>query len=172
MRNVNETTMKLIHWIWSEPALAEFLREIAHGDEFEYGDTELGAWISGLVLPEERNGMAWEALVTNGVDVDRVNMLHADLTEGRDRLAWLDEMDTELVRAALVGDEAEPYIYVHATVKGFQPNNRYRIHDADTVYESGWMSASGAWGLAEPDRQVCPEPIDAPCSCKVVQRGH
>lgn len=172
MGHVNETTMKLIHWIWSEPALAEFLRDIAHGNEFDYGDTELGSWISDLVFPEDRNGMAWEALVTNGVDIDRVNMLHADLTEGRDRLDWLDEMNTELIRTALVGsDDGGPHVYVHATVKGFHPNNRYRVHSPDTVYESGWMAASGAWGLAEPDRQVCPEPIGSPCSCKVVQRG-
>jgi hypothetical protein len=171
MRYVNQTTIKLIHWVWSEPALAEFLREIAHGDEFGYGDTELGAWISDLVSPENRNGMAWETLASNGVDIDRVNMLHADLAEDRDRLAWLDEMNTELIRCALVGDVTEPYIYVHATVKGFHPNNRYRVHDPDTVYESGWTSASGAWGLAESDRQVCPEPIGSPCTCKVVQRG-
>lgn len=162
--------MKLIHWIWSEPKLADFLREVAHGDEFEYGDLELGNWISDLISPD-RSGIAWDFLVSKGVHVDRIDALYADLTEGRDRLAWLDEMDSELIRTALVGsDEGGPHIYVHATVKGFHPKNRYRVHSADTVYETGWTSASGAWSLAEPDRQICPEPIDRPCSCKVVQR--
>jgi hypothetical protein len=170
MRYVNETTIKLIHWIWSEPALAEFLREIANGDEFKYGDQELGSWISDL-LDNTRSQHADAVLADKGADLRVARTLRRELTEGRDRLAWLDEMNTELIRCALVGDITEPHVYVHATVKGFDPNNRYRVHSPDTVYESGWTSASGAWGLAEPDRQVCPEPIGSPCSCKVVQRG-
>lgn len=170
---MNETTVKLIHWIWGEPALADFLREIARGDEFEYGDNELGDWIASFVFPENRSReiLAWERI---GGSETRVSELYEKLTAGRKspagRLEWLDEMDTELIRNALIGDGVKPYIYVHATVKGFHPNNRYRVHDRHTVYEPGWTSASGAWGLAEPDRQVCPEPIDRPCSCVVDQR--
>ncbi|MFE0472640.1 hypothetical protein ACFW2V_13595 [Streptomyces sp. NPDC058947] len=167
---MNETTAKLINWIWSEPDLAEFLREIANGDEFEYGDTELGAWISDL-LDNTHSQHADIVLANKGADLRAARKLRRELTEGRDRLEWLDEMDAELIRTALVGsDDGGPHIYVHATVKGFNPNNRYRVHSPDTVYEIGWTSASGAWGLAEPDRQVCPESIDQPCSCTVVQR--
>lgn len=60
-------------------------------------------------------------------------------------------------------------VYVHATVKGFHPNNVYRVVDASTVAERGWTSASGMWGLAEADRQVCPNPDAVPCGCVVVQ---
>jgi hypothetical protein len=61
-------------------------------------------------------------------------------------------------------------VYVHATVTGFHPRNRYRVVDAHTVAEQGWTSAAGMWGLPEADRQVCPVPISAPCDCQVVQR--
>lgn len=62
-------------------------------------------------------------------------------------------------------------VYVHATVTGFHPRNRYRVVDAQTVAEPGWTSASGLWGLAEEDRQVCPVPIGECCACAVMQRG-
>jgi hypothetical protein len=61
-------------------------------------------------------------------------------------------------------------VYVHATVKGFHPRNRYRVEDEWSVYEPGWSSASGLWGLPAADRQVCPVPIGERCSCVVVQR--
>lgn len=181
---MNETTMKLIHWIWSEPELASFLREIAKGEPvpphdeiYEYGDEQLACWISDLVFPEGRSRgiLAWERMVSRGASNAKVDALYEELTAGRKtpagRLEWLSEMNTELIRTALVGSDAGgPHIYVHATVKGFHPNNRYRVHSPNTVYESGWTSGSGAWTLAEPDRQVCPEPITSPCSCKVEQR--
>lgn len=63
-------------------------------------------------------------------------------------------------------------VYVHATVRGFHPNNRYRVVDAHTVAERGWTSAAGMWGLPEADRQVCPRPDVADCGCVVVQRTH
>lgn len=175
---MNETTIKLIHWIWGEPKLADFLREIAKGEVdpvdgtwYEYGDNELAAWISDFVFPEDRSrsSLAWETLVSKGVSTDRVDLLYADLTEGRrtpqGRLEWLNEMDPELIRAALVGDETEPYIYVHATIKGFHPKSRYRVQDKYGVYETRF------WALDEMNRQICPEPIDRPCSCEVKQHG-
>lgn len=61
-------------------------------------------------------------------------------------------------------------VYVHATVKGYHPNNRYRVVDSHTVAEPGWSSGAGMWGLAENDRQVCPTPIGERCACLVVQR--
>lgn len=61
-------------------------------------------------------------------------------------------------------------VYVHATVRGFHPRNRYRVVDERTVAEPGWYSASGMWGLPVADRQVCPVPIGERCACVVLQR--
>lgn len=170
--DVNETTMKLIHWIWSEPGLANFLRGVAKGDpdsdEFEYGDTQLGMWLSDLL---DGSAVADAHLSRLTVNLHAARELARELSNRDDPFEWLSEMDPERIRNALLGHEGggEP-VYVHATVEGFHPRNRFRVHNESTVYEPGWTSASGAWGLVEEDRQLCPEPIGAPCSCTVVQR--
>lgn len=178
---MNETTMRIIHWIWGEPKLADFLRGIAEGEKipphdeaFEYGDEQLACWISDFVFPEDRSRgiRAW-------IDIDgdeaRVTELYEALTKGRKtpagRLKWLDEMDIGLIRDALLGADGMSEIYVHATTGRYNVRNRYLVRDSGTVAESGWTSASGMWGLAEKDRQICPEPIGNPCGCTVVKRG-
>lgn len=178
---MHETTVKIINWIWGEPKLADFLREIAagepvppHGEVYEYGDHELANWISDFVFPEDRSRgiRAWEQI--DGSE-ERVRALYEELTEGRKtpagRLQWLDEMEVHLIRDALLGHKGDSEIYVHATAGRFHPNNIYRVHDSGTVYEMGWTSASGAWNLPETDRQVCPNPKGIPCGCTVVRRG-
>lgn len=190
---MHATTIKIIHWIWSEPKLADFMREIAagekippHGEEFDYGDQRLAAWASDFIFPEDRlrgikaweritgrsEGSAWDRAA--GADSEaRVTALYENLTEGRKtpygRMAWMGEVNWNQVRDALLGHEGDSDIYVHATAGRFHPANRYRVHDKGTVYESGWTAPSGAWGLPESDRQVCPVPIGETCSC-VVQR--
>lgn len=191
---MNETTAKMIHWIWGETKLADFMREIAAGEKipphdeiFEYGDEQLTAWVSDFVFPEDRSRgiLAWERITrrtgeapwnrASGPDSEaRVTALYEELTKGRNtpfgRFEWLSEVDWSLVRDALLGHEGSSPVYVHATVKGFHPNNTYRVHDSGTVYERGWTSASGSWGLAESDRQVCLKPTEPRCGCAVVQR--
>lgn len=175
---MNETTVKIIHWIWGEPKLADFMRGIARGEKipphdevFEYGDHQLVCWISDFVFPEDRSRgiKAWGDL---GGDEARVAELYESLTEGRKtpagRLEWLSELEPELVRDALLGHEGDSDVYVHATSGRYAPANRYRVHNAGTVYESGWRTSPGDWGLAEADRQICPEPIGSPCSCVVI----
>jgi len=98
---MNKTTKTIADWLASEKGLTEFLREIAEGDEFEYGDTELGVWISDL-LGGERNGIWWDVVTSRGVDVARLTAVRDGLTEGRDRFAWLDEMDSAQIRQALL----------------------------------------------------------------------
>lgn len=177
---MNETTARVIHWIWGEPELADFLREIAagrkippHDETFEYGDDDLAAWVSDLVFPEDRSRgiKAWLDL---GGNEDRVTELYEKLTEGRKtpsgRLEWLDETDWELVRNALLGHKGTSDIYVHATAGSFHPKNTYRVHDSGTVYERGWRDPSGAWGLPEINRQVCLRPTDPQCGCTVIRR--
>jgi len=178
---MNETTIRIIHWIWGEPRLADFLRGIAEGEKipphdevFEYGDDQLACWISDLVFPEDRS-RGIKAWIDLGGSDERADTLYETLTEGRKtpagRLKWLDEMDIGLIRDALLGHKGGSDIYVHSLVKPYHPNNIYRVHDFGTVHERGWTSASGAWGLAEKDRQVCPNPTVSPCGCTVVQRG-
>ncbi len=185
---MHKTTIRVIHWIWSEPKLADFFREIArgekippHGEIFEYGDEQLAAWISDFVFPEDRSRgiLAWRQIteqdgpfgkVASPAEA-RVSDLYEELTEGRKtpagRLEWLDELEPELVRDALLGHEGVSQIYVHATAGRFAPSNRYRVHDSGAVYELGWTAPSGRWGLAEADRQICPELVSGPCSCVV-----
>ena len=69
---MHATTMKIIHWIWGEPKLADFLRKIAEGDDFEYGDDELLEMISSFVFPEnrERGIRAW--IDIHGNEVERI----------------------------------------------------------------------------------------------------
>lgn len=171
--DVNETTMKLIHWIWSEPDLADFLRDVAEGDAAqdggEFGDRELSIWLSDL-LGDERNGIWWDVITSRKVDLDRLNMLRAELTDDRGRLDWLDEMDAELIRNALLGQEGggEP-VYVHA-LQGLDPRDRYRVHSASAVRERSGAAADRLWYLPERNRQLCPEPIGAPCSCTVERK--
>lgn len=193
---MNKTTIEIIHWIWGEPKLADFMREIAagenippHDEVFEYGDEHLASWIGDFVMPEDRSRgiKAWERITGDAARAPwnkasgetsegRVTALYEKLTEGRKtpygRLEWLGELEPELIRDALLGHEGTSDIYVHATAGRYAPANRYRVHDAGTVYESGWTAPAGAWGLPEADRQVCPEPIGSPCSCTVVQREH
>lgn len=188
------TTIEIIHWIWGEPPLADFMREVAagvkippHDDIYDYGDENLASWIGDFVMPEDRSRgiLAWERITKDparapwskisGVNSEgRVTALYEKLTEGRKtpygRLEWLGELEADVIRNALLGHVGDCDTYVHATVKGFHPNNTYRVHDAGTVYERGWTAASGAWGLAESDRQVCPKPTEAKCGCTVVQR--
>lgn len=180
---LNETTIKVIHWIWGEPKLADFLREIAagkkippHDEIFEYGDDALACWISDFVFPEDRSRgiLAWSRIA--GRDSERrVKELYEELTEGRKtpagRREWLDEMQIDRVRDALLGADGMSEIYVHATTGRYHLNNRYLVRDSDTVAESGWTASSGMWGLAEKDRQVCPLPIGEKCSCEVAIRG-
>ena len=172
---MNATTIKVIHWIWSEPKLADFLRGVAFGDDFGWGDDQLAEWVCVFVFPEDRSrgSSAWELNNVEGSEARAVALYEA-LTEGRKspagRLEWVDETEWELVRDALIGASGETSVYVHSTRTGFHPNNRYRVHDKKTVYESGWTAPAGAWGIDEPDRQVCPEPIGERCSCMVVQR--
>ncbi|AXH66452.1 hypothetical protein SEA_SATIS_303 [Streptomyces phage Satis] len=178
---MNETTKRIIEWIWGERKLADFLRGIAEGEKipphheaFDYGDDQLACWISDFVFPEDR-GRGIKAWIDIEGDDARADALYEALTEGRKtpagRLKWLDEMDVELVRDALLGHKGGSDIYVHSLVRPYHPNNTYRVHDSGTVYERGWTSASGAWGLAESDRQVCLRPTDPQCGCAVVQRG-
>lgn len=179
---MNKTTIDVIHWIWGEPKLADFMREIArgekippHDDVFEYGDHQLVAWISDFVFPEDRSRgiLAWRRI--EGRE-DRVVELYESLTEGRKtpagRLEWLSELEPELVRDALLGDGGDGEIFVHSLRKPYYRRNRYQVYNATTVHEIGWSATSGFWGLAEADRQICPEPhpFDTPCSCVVVQR--
>lgn len=159
---MNTTTARLINWIWSEPDLADFLRGIANGDEFKYGDYELGCWVNDLVFLDG-------PLPVPGIDTERIHRLYAELIEGRDKLAWIDEMDVAQIRDALLGQGGGD-IYVHATVARFHPANRYRVYDQYTVRESGPDQSRGAIELPEQDRQVCPEPIEAPCNCTVEQK--
>lgn len=179
---MHENTIKVIHWIWGEPKLADFLRGIAagekippHDDAFEYGDDALAEWVSDFVMPEDRSRgiAAWERMATKDWET-RVRALYEELTEGRKtprgRLRWIGEVEWNVVRDALLGAEGDSEIYVHATAKGFHPNNRYRVSSRGIVYERGWTSASGSWGLAEADRQVCPKPDEVKCGCTVVQR--
>jgi hypothetical protein len=165
--------MKIIHWIWGEPELADFLRGIAEGDDFEYGDNELLEMVSSFVFPEDRE-LGIRAWIDVHGNEDRVQKLYEELTEGRKtpagRLEWLSEAEPDLIRNALLGHEGDSEIYVHATAGRFHPNNVYRVHDSGTVYEMGWTAASGAWNLPETDRQVCPNPTAAPCGCTVVRR--
>lgn len=170
---MHKTTIEIIHWIWGEPELADLLRTAALGDEFNYDDDEMMALISSFVFPEdrERGIRAWiDAHGNEG----RVQALYELLTEGRKtpagRLEWLSEAEPELIRDALLGHKGDSLIYVHATAGRYHPNNRYRVHDSGTVYESGWISPAGAWGLAEADRQICPVPIGETCSCEVIRR--
>lgn len=180
---MHETTAKVIHWIWGEPKLADFFRDIARGEKipphdeiFEYGDHQLTCWITDFVFPEDRSRgiKAWYEL--DG-DEGRVAALYESLTEGRKtpagRLEWLEELEPELVRDALLGSEGGSEIYVHSLRPPYHPNNTYRVHDAGTVYERGWAAgaASGAWGLAEAERQLCMNPGQTPCGCTVVQEG-
>jgi hypothetical protein len=189
---MHRTTVKVIHWIWSEPKLADFFRGIAegekippHGEAFEYGDEQLAAWISDFVFPEDRSRgiLAWRQIteqdgpfgkVASPAAEARVSALYEELTEGRKtpagRLEWLAELEPELVRDALLGHEGDSDIYVHATRGRYAPANRYRVHDAGTVFEPGWRTPPGNWGLPEADRQVCPEPIGPPCSCAVIRK--
>lgn len=177
---MNETTVKIIHWIWGEPKLADFMRGIARGEKippheevFEYGDHQLVCWISDFVFPEDRSRgiKAWGDL---GGDEDRVVKLYESLTEGRKtpagRLEWLSELEPELVRDALLGIDGESGIYVHATAGRYHPANHYLVRNSGTVAESGWTASSGLWGLPEADRQVCPDPSASPCGCVVVKR--
>jgi hypothetical protein len=159
---MNETTAKLINWIWSEPKLADFLREIAKGDEFEYGDYDLGCWINDLVFLDGPPPVP-------GIDAERIHRLYAELTEGRDKLAWIDEMDVAQIRDALLGQGGGD-TYVHALTIDFHPGNRYRVYDKNSVFEAGWTGGSGLRNLPEQDRQVCPEPIGTPCNCTVEQK--
>lgn len=183
---MHKTTIKIIHWIWADPKLADYLREVAQGDEFEYGDEQLVSVISEFVFPEDRSRgiLAWRRItehdgpfgrVSSPEAEARVTALYESLTEGRKtpagRLEWLSEMEPELIRDALLGREGDTEIYVHATSGHFHPNNRYRVDGRTGVYEPGWTSASGFWSLAEADRQVCPDPIGSPCGCTVVRRG-
>lgn len=178
---MNETTMRIIHWIWGEPKLSDFLRSIAegekippHNESYDYGDEALACWISDFVFPEDRS-RGIKAWIDLGGDEARVTELYESLTEGRKtpagRLQWLDEMQIDKVRDALLGADGEGEIYVHSTTGRYHPNNRYLVRDSDTVAESGWTASSGMWGLAERDRQVCPKPISQPCSCEVAIRG-
>lgn len=178
---MNGTTVEIIQWIWGEPKLADFLREIAagekippHGEVFDYGDDQLACWISDFVFPEDRTRGIKAWIDIEGDDA-RADALYRALTEGRKtpagRLEWLDEAEWDLIRDALLGHKGSSDIYVHSLVRPYHPNNVYRVHDSGTVYEMGWTSASGAWGLAEKDRQVCPNPMNHPCGCTVVQRG-
>lgn len=170
---MHATTIKVIHWIWGEPELADLLRHQVDGDEFEWGGDEVVAMIASFVFPEdrERGIRAW--IDAHGNE-DRVQALYESLTEGRKtpagRLEWLSELDLDAVCKALQPIERDSGIYVHATVKGYAPGNRYRVHNQFGVYEAGWFSGSGFWTLAEPDRQICPVPIGETCSCEVVQR--
>lgn len=173
-KSMHKTTVRVIQWIWGEPDLADLMRDTAKGDEFEYGESELVSLIASFVFPEDRSRgiRAWLDISGNE---DRVKVLYEALTEGRKtpagRLEWLSELEPDLVRDALLGHKGDSDIYVHATKGRFHPNNTYRVHDKGTVYERGWRDASGAWGLPEQDRQVCPSPSSAPCGCTVVQRG-
>jgi hypothetical protein len=170
---MHATTMKIIHWIWGEPELADFLREIAEGDDFAYGDDKLLEMISSFVFPEdrERGIRAWIDVHGNE---DRVQKLYEELTEGRKtpagRLEWLSEAEPDLIRDALLGKDGDSDIYVHATAGHFHPNNRYRVDGKYGVYEMGWTSAAGFWSLAERDRQICPNPTATPCGCTVVRQ--
>jgi hypothetical protein len=177
---MNETTIKVIHWIWGEPRLADFLREIAAGEKipphheaFNFGDDQLACWISDFVFPEDRS-RGIKAWIDLGGDETRVTELYEELTEGRKtpsgRTKWLDEMRADLVRDALLGHEGDSDIYVHVKIKGFAPGNRYRVHSKFGVYEAGFRGGTGFWTIAESDRQVCPMKIGERCSCEPVQR--
>lgn len=174
---MHKTTARLIDWIWSEPELADFLREIAKGEPtppdgeiFEYGDHQLGLWIADLVDPWGRNSLAGDVLVRHGVNLARLGRLHDDLIEGRDPNTWLDEVEDHLIRDALLGQDGGGDIYVHATVKGFPPESRYQVHSPVEVYESGSGVMSDILPLPERDRQVCPVPITTTCNCTVEQK--
>lgn len=171
---MHNTTIEIIHWIWGEPELADFLRKIARGDECEYGDGEMMSLISSFVFPEDRERGIKVWLGIHG-DENRAQVLYEKLTEGRKtpagRLEWLSEAEPELIRDALLGHEGDSLIYVHPTAGLMGSVNRYRVHDKGTVYEPGWTAPSGAWGLPEGNRQVCPAPIGEGCSCVVVRNG-
>jgi hypothetical protein len=177
---MNETTIKVIHWIWGEPKLADFMRKIAVGDKipphsetFEYGDNALAEWISDFVFPEDRS-RGVKAWIDLGGDEARVTELYEALTEGRKtpsgRMEWLGEMDAGLIRDALLGHEGDSDIYVHVKIQGFAPGNRYRVHSKFGVYEAGFRGGTGFWTIAEADRQVCPRKIGERCACEVEQR--
>lgn len=179
---MNKTTIALIHWIWGEAKLADFMREVTkgesvppHGEIFDHGDEQLAAWISDFVFPEDRSrgSLALGKVIQYNSDA-RARDLYEALTEGRKdpagRLAWLDEMEVDLIRDALLGYEGDSDIYVHSARTGFAPGNRYRVHDRFTVFEPGWTCSPGDWGLSEPDRQVCPVPIGTQCECAVEQQ--
>lgn len=179
---MHDNTIKVIHWIWGEPKLADFLRKVAVGEgtppyneTYEWGDEQLAECVVEFVLPEgrSRGSRAWNYEI-NGNE-ERATALYEELTKGRKtplgRLEWIGEIEWNVVRDALLGDESDTPLYVHSTIKDYHPNNRYRVSNKFSVYEMGWSSPSGLWGLTEQNRQVCPRPDLRKCGCTVVQYG-
>lgn len=162
------TTKKIIDWIWSEPGLSDFLREIADGEETIYGDVQLASWLCDL-LGDQRNGIWWQFATNKNVDIARVDNLRDELSRGKDRSRWLEEMEIPLIRNGLLGTKGNGPIYAHSLVRPFHPNNRYQVINSTEVREIGSTSAIGIWGLAEKDRAVCPESIGERCSCGAAQ---
>lgn len=108
---MNDTTKKITDWIQSEPELAAFLRDIARGEPvppdgeiYEYGDQQLGCWIADL-LDDLRNGAWWDVVAGNHVSVTRIDALREELAQGRGRFDYLDEMDVEQIRRALLPED-------------------------------------------------------------------
>jgi hypothetical protein len=171
---VNATELKIIDWLKGERErgsdLWAFLRGIAEGDEFEYGDHELGNCLADL-LDSDHNMHADVVLADTGADLRAARELRRELAESQDDPAgWLEELDAMAVRVFLMQVNPNDDLYVHSLVKGYHPNNRYRVADAYGVYEPGFTSATGYWGLSARDRQICDEPIGKPCSCRIEQR--
>lgn len=177
MDPMNETTRRLIHWIWRDPKLADFMRQIItqnspvrDGEDYEFTDLQTGCHLADLVAAGPERDAVWCSIVEeSGLDTEALESVLKAFTTGRDPDDWLDEMQADWIRVALTGGR-NTGIYVHVRIKGFHPRNRYRVHDRFGVYESGWFSGSGFWTIGESDRQICLEPIGATCSCMVAQR--
>lgn len=171
MSGVNKVELKIIDWLKVERGrdskVWPFLWDVAQGDESEWGDDQLGACLSDLL-----NGSASAELLLEdlGADLGVTYDLIREL-EGPDQVTdWLADLDAMVIRVLLMQIHRNDDLYVHSLVKGFHPKNRYRVDDESFVYEQGWTSASGRWGLAAADRQICDEPIGGPCSCRIEQR--
>jgi hypothetical protein len=114
------------------------------------------------------NGTGYATLVgTDGINHGQFRS-HDLLEEDSETVRGTKSTSRESAVARQTSSEGD--VYVHATIRGYHPNNRYRVVDEHTVAERGWYTASGMWALSESDRQVCPAPFSSPCGCVVTQR--
>lgn len=166
MSGGNAVELRIIEWLKMERGRGSrvwpALRETAQGPQ---GAARLGDRLSSLL---DGSALAQIHLHELRADQERARAAARELRGDGEPLAWLDELDPEVIRVFLSGVNGDA-LYVHARVRPFHPNNRYRVDDEHTVFEVGWTAGAGAWGLAARERQVCPESIRQPCACRIRQ---